>query len=186
MFLVRVRSSLLIVALVSNLVLAGSLGAGPAHACTCAGIATPTEGFRTSDAVFAGEVIGLGLDDPDPQDDIPLGGVEFGVRETWKGLSERSVVVYGQGEGYGTSVTNTCDVVFDRGKNYLVYAFSRGEDGSGLLGTNVCTPTKPLAEAGKDLQTLGSPTAMLPDTGGFVSLKKLGFLVVAFATNLVL
>src|SRR5215207_662929 len=175
MFLVRVRSSLLIVALVSNLVLAGSLGAGPAHACTCAGIATPTEAFRTSDAVFAGEVIGLGLDDPDPQDNIPLGGVEFSVNEAWKGVSERSVVIYGQGEGYGTSVINTCDVVFDRGKNYLVYASSGGEDSSGLLGTNACTPTKPLAEAEKDLQALGEPTATLPDTGGFVSLKRLGF-----------
>jgi hypothetical protein len=43
-----------------------------------------------------------------------------------------------------------------------------------------------VADAEKDLQTLGSPTAMLSDTGGFVSLKELGFLVVAFATNLVL
>ena len=136
--------------------------------------------------MFAGEVIGLGLDDPEPQDDISLGGVEFGVKETWKGVSERSVVLYGQGEGYGTLVTNTCDVVFDRGKSYLVYAYSRGEDGSGHLETNVCTPTKPLAEAEKDLRALGSPTATLPDTGGFVSSKDLGFLVVVLATNLVL
>jgi hypothetical protein len=113
-------------------------------------------------------VVDLGVEDPNPQDDVPLGGVEFSVKESWKGVSERSVVIYGQGESYWTSVINSCDIEFERGRSYLVYAYSKGENGP--LGTDICTATKPLAGAEADLRTLGPPTATLPDTGGSAAL----------------
>ena len=166
MTLAKTRLAYLLVALAANLLVAGTSSIRSAYACSCAGIATPTEDFKASDAVFSGEVATLGIDDPNPQDDLPLGGVEFSVEKSWKGVSKGSVVIYGQGESYGTSVTNSCDVEFERGGSYLVYAYSSGENGP--LGTDVCTATKPLARAEADLRALGPPAIQLPDTGGLV------------------
>lgn len=166
MTLTRTKLGILLLALAVNAVLVGGPSAREAYACSCAGIQTPAEGLRTSDAVFSGEVVDLGLDDIDPRDDVPLGGVKFNVKKSWKGVSERSVVIYGQGESYGTSVINTCDVEFQRGEAYLVYAYRGGEGKNGPFGTSICTATKPLAEAGADLKVLGPAAAQLPGTGG--------------------
>jgi hypothetical protein len=83
--LATTRLWFLIFALVANLLVAGALNTRNAHACLCAGTATPTEELKASDAVFSGEVVGLGVDDPNPQDNVPLGGVKFRVKESWKG-----------------------------------------------------------------------------------------------------
>jgi hypothetical protein len=171
--LATTRLWFLIFALVANLLVAGALNTRNAHACLCAGTATPTEELKASDAVFSGEVVGLGVDDPNPQDNVPLGGVKFRVKESWKGISDRSAIIYGQGEGYfgevkegDTVVINTCDVTFEQGRSYLVYAYRRGENGNGPLGTDICTATKPLSGAEADLRALGPPTVQMPDTGG--------------------
>jgi hypothetical protein len=170
---VRIRVSLLAAALVVNLFVAGFLNARSACACSCAGTSTVEESLRTSDAVFSGEVVSLGAEDPEPQDGTPLGGVEFRVKESWKGVSDGSVIIYGQGEGYfGEAgegemvVVNSCAVTFERGESYLVYAYRVGEKAGGHLETDVCTATKPLSDAGADLRALGSLTTGLPDTGG--------------------
>ena len=94
-------------------------------------------------------------------------------------MSGGSVVVYGQGDEV------SCGIDFQEGQSYLVFAYGGGEGHEDPLQTDFCTQTQQLST---EIATrmLGPPTATLPDTGGFVSLKKLGFMVVAFATNLVL
>ncbi len=49
------------------------------------------------------------------------------------------------------------DYPFEEGRSYLVYAY--GENGA--LVTNGCKGTKPLDDAGVDLQELGLPTVRL-------------------------
>jgi hypothetical protein len=178
---VRIRAGLLAVALVVNLFVAIVFAAPSAHACSCAGIQTPAEGLRASDAVFSGEVVGLGAEDPQPRDGTPLGGVEFRVKESWKGVSDGAAIIYGQGEGYfgearegDMVVVNSCAVTFEQGESYLVYAYRRGENAGGPLGTDICTATKPLADAEADLRVLGPPTTGLPDTGGPAPLRDRG------------
>jgi hypothetical protein len=178
---VRIRVSLLAAALVVNLFVAGFLTAPSAYACSCAGTSTVEESLRTSDAVFSGEVVGLGAEDPEPRDDTPLGGVEFRVKESWKGVSDGSVIIYGQGEGYfGEAgegemvVVNSCAVTFEQGESYLVYAYRGGEKAGGHLETDICTATKPLSDAGADLRVLDATTTVLPDTGGPAPLRDRG------------
>jgi hypothetical protein len=176
----RTKAVLLVVALITSLVHASSLGAGGAYACSCAQAPTLAEESRTSDAVFSGEVLDIEENELAPGPGPPLGRVTFDVREAWKGVSEESIVVYGQGNEV------SCGIDFEKDRSYLVYAY-RSSDGPGdHLETGFCNATKPLAEAEADLLMLRSTSATLPDTGGFVSLKRLGFLVVALATNLVL
>jgi hypothetical protein len=179
MFLVRARSGLLIVALVSNLVLAGGLGAGKAHACSCAGSASLEEQVSDSAAVFSGEVLDIEENELAPGPGPPLGRVTFDVRASWKGVSGGSVVVYGQGDEV------SCGIDFQEGQSYLVFAYGGGEGHEDPLQTDFCTQTQQLSTE-TATQRLGPPTATLPDTGGSVSLKELGFLVVAIVTNLVL
>lgn len=182
----RTRAILLACVLAANLVFFGGLNVRDAHACTCAEAQTPTEGLESSDAVFMGEVISLGAGDLNPGDDVPLGGAKFGIKESWKGISGNSTVIYGFGatEGGGMLVETSCDVTFERGDSYLVYANREKEEGDEILYTDICTATKPLSDAEEDLRVLGSPSSTLPDTGG-VPLPGLGAAALA-VTSLIL
>lgn len=157
-------------ALAANLVLAGTLGAGRVHACSCSGPGGPEERLRSSDAVFSGEVVRFGAEDPKPRDGKPMGGVEFRVEEAWKGVPGGTATIYGQGPGYIEAeegemvVIDFCDVMFERRESYLVYAY-RGERTPAALTTHACSGTKPLSSAGKDLRVLDSAPAELPETG---------------------
>ncbi len=162
MLLTRIKLSSLIVAVAINLLVVGILNVREAHACSCASQTLEKE-IRTSDAVFSGEVVGVESDVLLPGPGPPLGKVTFDVRDSWKGVSGQSVVVYGQGPEV------SCGIDFEQGKSYLVYAYrSKGNEGD-PLETSLCDATKPLAEAKGDLPVLGPPGATLPDTGGSVS-----------------
>nr|MBA3951825.1 hypothetical protein [Rubrobacter sp.] len=89
-------------------------------------------------------------------DDPFLGPVTFEVEEAWKGASEGSVVVYGQGP------EPSCGIDFERGETYLVYAYRS----DGYLGTDYCGRTKPLSFAGSDVGELNAARGSLPETGG--------------------
>jgi hypothetical protein len=113
--------------------------------------------------VFSGEVVRLGVEDPEPRDDVSLGRVSSSVEKSWKSVSKRSVVIHGQGERYGTwGVSNSCHIEFERGKTYLVYAYRAGGNGD-HLSTGICSGTKPLADEG--LRALGPPTVRLSGPG---------------------
>lgn len=150
----------LTVALVVNTLLLGGPQAGEAYACSCAETRSVEETLEKSAAVFSGEVVKAEEAPPEPPDgDDPflgLGPVTFEVEETWKGSSEDSVTVYGQGP------EASCGIDFEKGETYLVYAYRSGGD----LGTDFCGRTKPLSFAGSDVSELNAARGSLPDTGG--------------------
>ena len=165
----RVGAGLLALSLVAGLLLAGGPYARTAYACSCAGTSSVEEELRSSDAVFAGEMVRGGLEDPRPEDGAMFGGIEFRVDESWKGVSGDSAVVYGQDTAYygkleeGKMYTaSSCAFPFEEGENYLVYAY-RYEDGFRVDG---CGGTAPLSDAEKDLRVLGTPVDRLTGTGG--------------------
>jgi hypothetical protein len=131
----RKRVRFFIIALAVTLSLAGGPYAGTAHACSCAGSSDASAAYDGADAVFAGEMIRGGLEDPDPADGTMMGGVEFRVIDAWKGISGDSVTLYGQEmvyygeiEGGGMVTSSSCAYIFVKGERYLVYA-DRYEDG---------------------------------------------------------
>lgn len=157
--------------LAANLAVAGSLVAGEAHACSCAGGSSPSAELESSDAVFVGKAVENGLKDPDPRDNAQFGGIRFDVSKSWKGVLEDSVVLYGQGSSYygpteegETMAISSCAVDFTKGQSYLVYASRSGDDE--FLQANVCGRTGSLTSAKEDLASLGPPGGELPDTGG--------------------
>lgn len=182
----RAKAILLVCVLAANLAFAGGPGARGAYACSYVGDQTPAEELESSDAVFAGEVMSLGAEDSDPEDDVPLGGAKFSIKASWKGISGDSAIIYGFGatEGGGMLVETSCDVTFERGDSYLVYAYREEEEGDEILYTDICTATKPLSDAEEDLRVLSSPSSTLPDTGG-VPLPGLGAAALA-VTSLIL
>ena len=192
----KVRSFIL--ALAAVFIVQSTLTADPAYACSCAGATSPLEELDSSDAVFVGEAVENGLEDPDPGDNATFGGIRFDVSKSWKGAEGDSVVVYGQsGSYYGPLdegemvVESSCAVPFTLGKTYLVYASRTGD--SGILQANACGGTGTLASLGEDLETLGPAEDHLPDTGGpgvrlreaiIVGTSVLLLLVAALATSL--
>lgn len=169
MGLAKVRSGFLVFALAATFVLQSTLIADPAYACFCAELPTPLEELKSSDAVFVGKAVENGLRDPNPRDNAKFGGIRFDVSKSWKGVTGKSVVIYGQSRSYygppeegEMMVESSCAVPFTRGKTYLVYA-SRD---AGFLKANACGGTGSLTSVGKDLEALGPPTDLLPNTGG--------------------
>lgn len=165
----RLAAGVLAASLLTVILLAGGPYAGTVHACSCAVTSDVASAYRDADAVFAGEMVRGGLEDPDPTDGTVIGGIEFRVIDAWKGVTGESVVLYGQDPAYyGESETNrmvvisSCAYVFEKGERYLVYAH-RYKDG---FQTDICSKTVSLENAAKDLQALGAPVDRLSDTGG--------------------
>lgn len=115
-------------------------------ACTCVGDIPRCESFWAADVVFEGEVTAV--------EQLPVstgaGGfpgtkrVQFTVTRVWRGQQTDSVqVMTGSGGG-------DCGYGFRKGRKYLVYASEQ----DGRLWTNICSPTKPLDRAAKDLEYL--------------------------------
>lgn len=176
------------VTLVATLLIAGGPYAGTAYACSCAGTSSVGEEFRASDAVFSGEMIRGGLEDPSPNDGAMYGGVAFRVDESWKGVSGESAVVYGQDAVYYGKLeegkmymASSCAFPFEKGEGYLVYA-NRYEDG---FRVEPCSGTELLADAGEDLAALGPPAEQLTGTGG-PPLPRVGAFLLATGVVLIL
>ncbi|MDZ7611875.1 MAG: hypothetical protein U5L10_03870 [Candidatus Moranbacteria bacterium] len=120
-------------------------------ACSCVQPASPQESLEQSTAVFAGKVIdvdvpsGLVVSSADPVK------VTFEVSKIWKGPDYKTLVL--------TTARDeaSCGYSFKENEEYIVYAY--GEEDT--LSTDICSRTKPLANAEEDLQDLGtgnSPT----------------------------
>ncbi len=107
------------------------------YGCECLVKGSPRKEMKKSEAVFIGEVV-----------EARVGGrnsaFKFRVERYWKGVREEFVVVSG---AYGT-----CSVPFAVGQKWLVYAYDGEREG---LMCDICTRTRPLAEAGDDLKALG-------------------------------
>ncbi|WP_203247237.1 hypothetical protein [Sporosarcina beigongshangi] len=119
----------------------------PTAACSCAMMPSPEQGFSEAQAVFSGEVISI------KDNSSLLGGygktVLFAVKETWKGTDGMEVAIT-TGSGGGD-----CGIAFVTGQDYLVYAHLSDMYEKQSLSTNICSPTKILADATKDLSVFG-------------------------------
>ena len=143
-------TSLMIFTIIASFVLIGSMDS--AFACSCIISPLPIEALEKSTAVFSGTVLNvdrgfLGIDDF-------LGSISvtFDVERSWKGVTEKIVVV-------GTSSSSAaCGYDFNEYEKYLVYA----HDVSGSLHTSICSRTMLLANAQEDLDALGSGTVLQP------------------------
>ena len=62
-------------------------------------------------------------------------------------MDEPEVIVYTPAQ------SSACGYQFEEGQDYLVYAYSRGED---RLTTDTCTRTRKLADAQEDAKELGN------------------------------
>ena len=155
----RMRAVSVLLALAMSLLLV-TLDAGPAYTCSCAETRSVEETLQKSSAVFSGKatkVKEFSPESPEAGDALlGLGPVTFEIQEAWKGVSGKSVVVYGQGPGA------SCGIDFERGETYLVYAYRSDGD----LGTDFCGRTKPLSYAGSDVSELNATRGSLPETGG--------------------
>lgn len=158
------RFRLLVLMIAANFAVAG-LVTGEAHACSCAGIPSPEEGLRNSDAVFWGEVVDIGSLNVKDQEATTASGpfldpVTFNVKESWKGVSEESATVYGQGDEV------SCGLNFEKGESYLIYAGRPDGQEDRALETNLCSATTPFSDTESAVRALGPPDDDLPDTGG--------------------
>ena len=132
-----------------------------AYACTCLPAPGAERAISDSEAVFSGEVVAVEKGTATasgPGNDT----VTLRVSEAWKGTDQGTLEVR------TPSQEIACGYHFEEGREYLVYAYGKGEP----FKVDLCTETKPLSEAGADLALLGNSEKpkdggdTLPDTGG--------------------
>jgi HEAT repeat protein len=118
-----------------------------AAACTCSPPPEPLAALAKADAVFSGTAVGR----RDPQEGAeihssmdPIDYV-FATTRVWKGDFGDTVVVR------TARSSASCGYSFVLGEEYLVYA-SRRRDDPELLGTSLCTRTRPVGRAVEDLR----------------------------------
>lgn len=143
--------------LMTLLILAVSLTALNASACTCIDTRTPLEELAYQDAVFTGRVISVS--DFDASNIV----VVFEVHAVWKGSFSPQAVLLTPPDGA------QCGVYFEVGAEYLVYA----DDSSypGYLFTHLCTRTGTLHFAQDDLVELGAPAVVATELSDWGMLK---------------
>ena len=135
-----------------------------AFACLCDASTFPEE-FNHAAAVFSGKFIGaeyrkgivnelleIALDGKEKKD-YEILVLKFEVEEFWKGNIKREVILVTDQARFadgGTSISD-CDLSFEKGERYLIYAF--GDETR--LQTGACTRTARLGKAKNDLRLLG-------------------------------
>ena len=117
--------------------------------CSCIRKSPVCEAFGGSRAVFVGKVIGAKEQRQERNRDgtsstFQVGEIYFRVEQSFVGVRGSQVVIH-SGTGGGD-----CGYWFVKGERYLVYAYGESQH----LMTNICTRTRPLAEADEDLKFL--------------------------------
>jgi carboxypeptidase family protein len=121
-----------------------------AFACDCAGTRPPCEAYWQAEAVFIGtpkEVSWIELEDKteNPTFKYRERVFRFSVDQAFRGVNGSQVsVMTGQGGG-------DCGYGFKIGELYLVYAY-RDNQKKEMLSTSICTRTRPIRNAGADLE----------------------------------
>lgn len=133
------------------------LATSACYACSCMGSPVgnpPCQAVWQYQAVFTGVV--TAIDDPGipvhqpgttpPSfESYPSQRVFLQVTRALTGLpAETKEIMIKTGLGGGD-----CGYRFERGVEYIVYAYGQPKDG---LGTGICSPTRPVADAGEDLK----------------------------------
>jgi hypothetical protein len=119
-----------------------------ASACDCGDPGPPCKAFANTPTVFAGRVIKIATISLK----APSGGryedrlILLEVERSYRGsVGKTAEVVTGSGG-------SDCGYDFREGEHYLVYAYPHPE--SGKLYTGICQRTRPISEAGDDLDYL--------------------------------
>jgi hypothetical protein len=121
-----------------------------ARGCSCNEYDVPVcAAYWRADAVFAGQIMDITDVEKTADDQLPTVMLHFLVEQPFRGVSGNRVDVQTL---HGTS----CDMKFEKGKRYLIYA-SRGED-SNQLFAGPCTRTSELEHAIDDLNYIRSVT----------------------------
>jgi hypothetical protein len=115
------------------------------HACSCIAPPGPKRALSSSEAVFSGEVTAIEKKGAATSRYPGTVTVTLRVSEVWKG-PERGTL-----EVTMPSQDSACRYPFEEGRKYLVYASGKRD-----LGVSLCSPTRPLSEAGPDLAVLGN------------------------------
>ena len=110
-----------------------------ANACRCVPPAPPKESMEKSLGVFAGEVTAVKTEGR-----MLLATVT--VTQSWKGEPAKEVTVR------TNSSSAACGYSFQKGNSYIIYCTGKNDAG---WATNLCTRTRPLAQAKDDLKALG-------------------------------
>lgn len=128
-----------------------------AQACSCVPPPPPPEALAQSDAVFAGRVTDIHIENQGPQlSSADPVRVSFRVERAWKGGTASTLQVTTPRD------SASCGFNFEQGKDYIVYA---GEQ-AGELTTGLCSRTALLSDASADLTALGQGQMVtLPATG---------------------
>lgn len=145
--------------LISSIVIHSNI----AHACLCAELAQPDEALDQATAIFAGKVVDIvyaDVSEPKGASIFKLGKRQttFHVSKVWKGQDMNMIVI--------TSNTSQCGYAFQKNKEYIVYAY--GEENN--LESSICSRTKLLKNAQKDLQVLDNSNQTLLIIGGITLL----------------
>jgi hypothetical protein len=117
----------------------------PESLCRChLPLPPPVVALEQAEAVFSGIVLSAsGERNPQQPERWPV-QVTLRVTRRWKGPVADTLVIR-TGEGGGD-----CGIRFQVGAEYLVYASGENE-----LYTGICHRTRPLVQAGEDVQALG-------------------------------
>jgi hypothetical protein len=131
------------------------------NACSCTVSVVPKPACELvwhSEATFTGvvtDIVDPGIpmvkpgERPPDLDRVPRRQVILKVNEVFTGLaSHTKQITLETGLGGGD-----CGYAFESGVEYLVYAYRTFAGG---IGTNICSPTRPVADAGEDLKYLRS------------------------------
>lgn len=120
----------------------------PAYACSCAMPPDPATALQEASAVFVGTVTNTDVRNGPIISSADPVRVTFDVAQVWKGPTETPLVVITARD------SATCGFGFQRGVEYMVYAYTWQ---SANLETNICTRTAPTSSQSvlEDLRVLG-------------------------------
>jgi hypothetical protein len=125
-----------------------TLFAQPVHACSCAATPPPLRALIEAKAVFVGEVLSKEtFEVTDKFGTQPVVRVKFAVSRVWKGVEGAEAIIH------TSAYEPACGYRFEKGKKYLVYAYS-DRWGLGVLETGICNRTKELRDAATDLRAI--------------------------------
>jgi hypothetical protein len=123
---------------------AWQLLAAEAAACSCVEQGAPVcAAYWRADAVFAGVVTDIRKLPNDSPQSLPKALLRFTVEDAFRGLNARELDV-------ATLSGTSCDIRFEKGERWLVYAYR--DEATGRLEVQPCTRTHRLSGMDEDLE----------------------------------
>ncbi|WP_409973740.1 hypothetical protein [Bacillus sp. Bva_UNVM-123] len=124
-------------------------------ACDCVEPYPVKDELNRSSAVFSGKVVKIEDENKNKlfQSSADPIAVQFEVKETWKGLNQKQILVYTERS------SASCGYEFDLNNEYLVFAM----EVDGQLKVSLCSRTKLLSAAASDFQELGKGEKPIKD-----------------------